>query len=319
MLTKPMLKKLWPHAPEAKIDAIVAVAPAVFGAFGITTALRVAHFMAQVSHENGAGTIVHENMNYSAPRLLQIFGVGRHSARITEAEAQMLAHQPQAIAERVYGLGNPKKARELGNTLPGDGWKFRGGGDLQLTGKAKFAWASRLAGVDLVANPDAIGDPRVSFRVAAAEFAALGCLPFADKDNCLMVTRRVNGGSNGLAERQQWLRKWKIALPQLPEAELPDDEPQFAPRGSDTTGLVETIKDSKIAQSGGVVGTGGAAVAFASIGEAADKAAAIKGQTDALGLTDYLLAAAQKPSFWIALAIVAAGALIVYWRWRDHA
>jgi putative chitinase len=69
-------------------------------------------------------------MNYSAPRLLEIFGVNRHSAAVTAFEAEKLARKPEAIAERVYGLGNPRKARELGNTQPGDGFRFRGNGIL---------------------------------------------------------------------------------------------------------------------------------------------------------------------------------------------
>jgi putative chitinase len=79
------------------------------------------HILAQALRETGGFTILREKMNYSAPRLFEIFGVNRHSAAITAVEAERLAFQPEAIAERVYGLGNPRKASELGNTEPGDG------------------------------------------------------------------------------------------------------------------------------------------------------------------------------------------------------
>ncbi|MFL9829061.1 hypothetical protein ABTU92_30075, partial [Rhodoplanes sp. SY1] len=119
MITKTMLVKLWPRAPQAKIVLIARIAKPVLAEHGIDDPLVVAHLMAQISHENGAGTIVREDMRYRAPRIMEIFGVGRHSAKVNEAEAARLAGRPAELAERVYGLGNPKKARELGNTEPG--------------------------------------------------------------------------------------------------------------------------------------------------------------------------------------------------------
>ena len=212
MLTQDILRRLWPRAPSSTVAAIARTAENVFASTGINTPLRQAHFLAQISHECGAGTIVRENMNYSARRLMEIFGVGRHSAKITEAEATALANHPQMIAERVYGLGNPSKARELGNTQPGDGWKYRGNGMLQLTGRASHRRIGQMVGQDLEAHPELLEDAATSFRVAAQEFVALNCLPAADADDVVMVTRRVNGGRNGLAERQVWLRRWKAAL-----------------------------------------------------------------------------------------------------------
>lgn len=212
MLDATLMKKMWPKAPANTIDAIGKTADAVFAANGINTPLRAAHFMAQISHECSNGTIVRENMNYSAERMLQIFGVGKHSARVTPAEAQALAHKPQQIAERVYGLGNPSKARELGNTQPGDGYRFRGNGMLQLTGRGSHARIGGLTGFDIENHPEMLEDPAVSFKVAVVEFVKLNCLPVADADNVELVTRRVNGGTNGLAERKAALLKWKAAL-----------------------------------------------------------------------------------------------------------
>lgn len=212
MITAPLMKKMWPKAPAKTIEAISTTAAAVFAANGIDTPLRIAHFMAQISHECSNGTIVRENMNYSAERMLQIFGVGKHSARVTPAEAQALAHKPQQIAERVYGLGNPSKARELGNTQPGDGYRYRGNGMLQLTGRGSHARIGALTGFDIEDHPEMLEDPAVSFKVAVVEFVKLNCLPAADADNVELVTHRVNGGTNGLADRKMALVKWRAAL-----------------------------------------------------------------------------------------------------------
>lgn len=210
MLTRPMLQTLWPRAKPEKIDSIIQVAPEVFKKYEINTPLRLAHLMAQISHENGAGTIVRENMNYRAERLVQVFG-GK-SAYVTKEEAKRLAHRPEAIAERVYGLGCPAKAKDLGNILPGDGWRYRGNGDLQLTGRENHARIGRMIGYDLEGNPEQLENPAISFWCAVAEFAALHCISAADADNVELVTKRVNGGTNGLADRRTWTHKWKVAI-----------------------------------------------------------------------------------------------------------
>src|ERR1035438_1921170 len=97
----------------------------------ITTPLRLSHFLAQILHETGGGKILVENLAYTtAERLLLIFGLGHHSAAIRADEVSDLLNNPQRLAERVYGLGNPSKARELANTRLGDGYKYRGRGPL---------------------------------------------------------------------------------------------------------------------------------------------------------------------------------------------
>lgn len=265
MLTNPMLRTLWPRAPQAKIDAIVATAPTVFGQYELSTPLRVAHLMAQISHENGAGTIVRENMNYSAPRMMQIFGVGRHSAKVTEPEAAQLAHKPQLIAERVYGLGNPRKARELGNTQAGDGYRYRGNGDLQLTGRGSHQRIGGAISVDLENNPEQLQDPAISFRCAVAEFAALNCIPAADADDVGTVTRRVNGGTNGLAERAAWLQRWKAAIEAETAQPAEASEEQVAealqadamPRAAEVKDPKVTPEQATVFTTAGAAGTGG--------------------------------------------------------------
>lgn len=308
-LTPTVLRRLWPRAPQAKIDAIARVAPSLFDQWQINTPLRVAHLMAQISHENGAGTISRENMNYRAERIMEIFGVGRHSAAVTADEAQRLAHNPRDLAERVYGLGNPKKAKELGNTRPGDGFNCRGGGDLQLTGAGNYRRIGALVGVDLYANPTQLEDPAIAFQVAVIEFAKLGCLKPADNDDVLGVTLKVNGGRNGLPERRMWLRKWKDALDVEPNeavqfASIP--EPQ-EPRAGETD-AAKKATDSTIIK--GAAGGGGLGIgamlyqAWEAVSSAPEN------------LVDATIKLAQKPGFWFALAVVALFAFIFRQRLR---
>jgi putative chitinase len=167
---------------------------------GINTELRLAHLLAQWLHESGGFTVLWEDMNYSASRIMQIFGVGKHSAKVTREEAESLARDGPALAERVYGLGNPKKAAELGNLEPGDGYRYRGFGIGQITGGADH---KRLLGGKTTAQ--------ASINAAIQEWIEKGCNALADADNVVAVTRKINGGTNGLDDREAWLEKTKAA------------------------------------------------------------------------------------------------------------
>lgn len=183
----------------------------LFTKYSITTPLRIANFLAQVLEESGGLTQLRENMNYSASRIMQIFGVNRHSAAVTQDEAKVLAMNPKALAERVYGLGNPRMAKMLGNTQPGDGFNFRGGGPLQTTGRAAYEqWGKRL-GVDFGKNPDLIVDPQYIILPAFFEWQSKGCNDLADKNDIKAITKAINGGYNGYADRVSWFNKvWAI-------------------------------------------------------------------------------------------------------------
>lgn len=208
-LTVEQLIRLAPNAkPEYR--ETFRNAPEVLSRHGINDSpLRCAHFMAQLLHESGGCTVLVESLRYRAPRMLEIFGVGRHSAGITPEEAEALAGKPNELAERVYGLGNPKKARELGNIDPGDGAKFIGRGFIQVTGRASYAKFGRILGVDLVANPELAADPRYMLAIAAEEWNEKGCNDCADADDIVKVTKKINGGTIGLKERRDWLAKTK--------------------------------------------------------------------------------------------------------------
>lgn len=180
--------------------------------FGITTRLRLAHFLAQVLHESGDGKVLFENLSYSSPgRLMEIFGVGRHSAAIRQDEVAGLLRNPQALAERVYGLGNPAKARELGNTRTGDGYRYRGGGALQTTGGGAYRRMGERIGVELHRHPELIVEPEHALKPAVFEWDDGNLNALADKNDIRRITRRINGGYNGIADRQETFdRLWAL-------------------------------------------------------------------------------------------------------------
>lgn len=174
---------------------------------GINTPLRLSHFLAQVMHESGGLTVQRENMNYRAQRINEIFGEGVHSAAITPSEAEHLAGKPSALAERVYGVGNQKKAREFDNRSPGDGYKYRGGGILQTTGKKNYRRMGELCGVDFEGSPELIHSPEHALKPALAEWTECRLNALADKSDLRQITRKINGGYNGLADREAWFKK----------------------------------------------------------------------------------------------------------------
>jgi putative chitinase len=194
---------------------------------GINTPRRLAHFFAQALLETGGFTVLRESMNYSAPRLVEIFGVNHHSAAITEAEAATLAHDEKAIAERVYGLGNPTKAAELGNTQPGDGFMYRGNGVLQMTGRGAHHETGAACGVDFVGRPELATVAEHALKPAVEEWTQKGLNAFADADDLRTITLRINGGFNGFADRQAWLNKLKAAL--VKSGDLPEGEQAGSP------------------------------------------------------------------------------------------
>lgn len=178
---------------------------------GITTPLRVAHFLAQVFHETGGLTVAEENMSYRAERIVEVFGPGRHSAAIGFAEAQTLERKPEALAERVYGLGNPRKAKELGNTSSGDGFRYRGRGVLQTTGRTNYKRLGERAGVDFEGGPELVLSARHALVPALLEWSEGSLNTAADRNDITTITRRINGGLIGFADRKAWFQKvWPL-------------------------------------------------------------------------------------------------------------
>jgi predicted chitinase len=172
--------------------------------YAIDHALRVAHFLAQVLHESERMNRVEENLNYSADRLVQVFP--KYFKPRGSADPAAYAHQPQAIANLVYGnrMGN-------GDAKSGDGWRFRGRGLIQLTGRSGYQDFSTWIGADLVAAPDRVAaDLAVQSAVYFWDREKLNAL--ADVDDLTTITKRINGGLAGLADRRALLDQAKAVL-----------------------------------------------------------------------------------------------------------
>lgn len=156
-------------------------------------------FLGQVLHESGMLERLEEGLLYSADRLCEVWP----NRFRTAADAASCARNPQALANTVYG-------GRLGNTAPGDGWKYRGRGLLQITGKDNYAALGRVLKLDLVGNPDLLTQPAIALRASIAWWE--GNVPDSVMGDIARVTRRVNGGTVGLDHRSEVTAKARRAL-----------------------------------------------------------------------------------------------------------
>jgi putative chitinase len=204
MLTQDMMTTLWPAASRAApglTEGIVSTAPAVFAANDMADPVAIAHAMAQFSHECLGGTMLVEDLDYSAAGLMTTW-----PSRFDAAKAASFARKPERIANAVYNgrLGNRPDSD--------DGWIFRGRGGAQTTGRANYQRLGGRIGLNLSSQPDMVNDPAHFLACAVGQFVLCGCLPFALRDDLGGVTYHLNGGFIGLADRQLWLNRWKDAL-----------------------------------------------------------------------------------------------------------
>jgi putative chitinase len=192
------LDKLKGHVPQVVIDSI----PEVAAKFGINTPLRVAHFLAQCGHESGGFRVTQENLNYSAKGLNGIF----RKYFPTEAAATPYARQPQKIANKVYA-----NRMANGSEASGDGYKFRGRGYIQLTGRDNYTQFGKAIGVDIPNNPDLVSS-KYALASAAWFWSKNGLNKLADNgatDTVVTsITKRVNGGTIGLPDRIKHFKEY---------------------------------------------------------------------------------------------------------------
>jgi putative chitinase len=195
------LANLKGHVP----DAVIAQIPDTAAKFNITNPLRLAHFLAQCGHESAGFKAVSENLNYSADGLVKIFGKYFNSAT-----AAASARQPEKIANIVYAnrMGN-------GSSASGDGWKHRGRGYIQLTGKSNYTLFDATVEDNILANPDLVA---TKYPLASAAFFFDSnklwsiCDLGSSDDVVTKVTKRVNGGTIGLADRIKHFKEYYSLL-----------------------------------------------------------------------------------------------------------
>lgn len=195
------LENLKGHVP----DGVIAQIPDTASKFNITNPLRLAHFLAQCGHESGGFRAVSENLNYSAKGL-----VGTFPKYFNATTAAQYERKPEMIASRVYGsrMGNGDEASK-------EGFKFRGRGYIQLTGKSNYTNFAKFIGEDTVANPDLVA---TKYPLASAAFFFDSnklwsiCDKGADDATVTAVTKRVNGGTIGLPDRIKHFKEYYALL-----------------------------------------------------------------------------------------------------------
>lgn len=186
-ITDALAAKWFPHIQKAMAE------------FGIDTPLRQAAFIAQIGTESNGFKSVVESLNYSVEGL-KIFG-----SRLTAEQRQRLGRKPGELAlspSRQADIANIVYGGRYGNVNTGDGWKFRGRGLKQVTFHDNYLACGKALGLDLIANPDLLLLDENAARSAGWFWKANNCNQFADKEDIVGLTKRINGGTNGLDDRK---------------------------------------------------------------------------------------------------------------------
>jgi putative chitinase len=248
------LRALGPKG-SPKIIGDLAKAASILDEYGINTPLRVSHFWAQAAHECAGFKTMHE---YWGPTKAQI----RYEGRV-----------------------------DLGNINPGDGYLFRGRGIFQLTGRANYEKMGELLGLDFISHPDLAANPETALRIACEYWKSRGLNALADKNDIVAITKKINGGMNGIADRRALFTiAWKI--------------------WGNKTQRPKPAKTMLTSKEGNAAVATGAAGGIAALSEVAEHA------QSASSAIDTLSSALQNPTFVILLLIVLLAAAIWYWRHR---
>jgi len=188
-ITAQQLLQILPNAGQVA-GVFVPVLNTAMSRYQIVGSKRIAAFVAQVGHESGHLTRLVENLNYSADALRMTW-----PSRFDAGLASATARKPEQIANITYG-------KRMGNTAPGDGWKYRGRGLIQITGKNNYRDCGDALGLDLIAQPELLEKPQHASMSAAWFWASRGLNTLADSGSFSKITQRINGGQNGAADRQ---------------------------------------------------------------------------------------------------------------------
>jgi putative chitinase len=223
---KDIVARLAPRAKPA-YERAFQQGDAALAAASITTPIRLAHFMAQVLHETGGLTLLIENGAYTARNLGDMWDAGNWRGSFADRAAcvrmaeQCRVDRGVALFSRVYGgrMGNGAAATQ-------DGWRYRGRGLFQITGRAAYAALATRYGVDFVADPDLVLSADHALKPALAKWDEARCNAAADADDIALVTKRINGGSIGLSDRKAWLAAVRGVMAGIPASAHVEQPPR---------------------------------------------------------------------------------------------
>jgi len=185
---------------QTLIDNILPTLNLMIPKYSISTNLRISHFLSQILHESAGFTFLKENLNYSAQGLLAVF-----PKYFTPDLATQYERNPEKIADRVYAnrMGN-------GDEASGEGFKYCGRSFIQITGKENYQSISTDLKVDFVKNPVLLESYNYALEASCWFWTKKNLNVYADKDDIETITKIINGGLNGLSDRQNWLNRCKL-------------------------------------------------------------------------------------------------------------
>lgn len=196
LITKEQVFNSMPGAEMSVVEKYIDQMNSAMEKYDIRTPKRISAFIAQISHECNSLNSMVENLNYSADRLLVVFP----KYFKTQEEANKYARKPEMIANYVY-------ANRMGNgpESSGDGWRYRGRTPIHLTGKRNYDLAGKALQYDFVSNPDDTLKPGAAMMISAWYWKENGLNELADTGDFKKITKKINGGYNGLQDR---LNRW---------------------------------------------------------------------------------------------------------------
>jgi len=209
----------------------------IFPKYDINTPQRIAGFIAQCAHESGEFRTLEENLNYSDKALASVFS--RYFGPAPKRNPAEYARNPEKIANYVYMDEFRSAQGRMGNTQPGDGWRFRGRGLKQLTGRNNYTNFGKTIGMTAEQAADYVATPKGAIESACWFWQTAGCNAFADKGDIVGLSKRINGGTIGLEDR---VRRWNAALQILgsaaPAATAPVVDDRSDPPAADDIGVL---------------------------------------------------------------------------------
>lgn len=238
--------------PKSWYDAAIPM----FQKYEINTPLRIAGFMAQCAHESADFTLLEENLNYSEKALNSVFsryfGPGKRNA----AE---YARNPEKIANYVYMDEFRSRRGAIGNVQPGDGWRFRGRGIKQLTGRNNYTAFGQTVGMTAEEAAEYIATPKGALESACWFWATNKLEKYADADDNVGLTKKINGGTIGLDDRNKRYAAAKAILggksvPAAPKAAVAESAKPKAPARAGARTLKKGDKGDDVAKMQKVLG-----------------------------------------------------------------